>query len=56
MMLRSFAVLLLARYFRRRGLDPSRLQLTPEAGNGPPLELTLGYDPVSAPISAGEKR
>jgi len=47
---------LLTRYFHRRGLDASRLQLTPEAGDGPPLELTLGYEPASAPISAAEKR
>ncbi|AMV73849.1 hypothetical protein JCM30471_22700 [Desulfuromonas carbonis] len=47
---------LLTRYFRRRGLDASRLQLTPEVGDGPPLELTLRYEPASSPTSAAEKR
>ena len=47
---------LLTRYFNRRGIEASRLQLTPEAGAGPPLELELRYAPASSPTSAAEKR
>lgn len=49
---------LLGRYFRNRGIPDGRLSITAEAGDGPPLELTLetpGNQPPSASSSSSEK-
>ena len=49
---------LLERYFRNRGIPEGRLSFTTEAGDGPPLELTLetpGDQPPSASSSSPEK-
>lgn len=48
---------LLERFFLNRGVAGDRLSLRAEAGEGPPLELTLSpIQPSSVPSVSGEKR